>query len=293
MNPQSIAIKATRTGGLCYLKTIDTAQDGSGRQSAAKHSHHASSCRPKRPKSSQKAARCRLIEVFAGRADNPYEPRCTRLGGVCRPPYEARRRPETRMISTRPNLAYLKTAWAAHASISAENCHQSYEDAGITFEQFNHSWIVRKNDTQVSTMPLRYTRQELRMGFLGRIEMEARKAAAEIDAVLFRYLELPDDHTIIVELEESMRHLRRHGNRALTILVGPSVLADAPEQVFIEMRVFLDAPRACLYAHRDGTDLLANLSKRERHPRAGTYAELAKLVASTLNTAIEQVVSTN
>jgi hypothetical protein len=189
------------------------------------------------------------------------------------------------MISARPNLAYLKAAWAAHASISAENCKQSYDDAGITFERVNHSWIVRKNDTQVSTMPLRYTRHELRMGFLGRIEMEARKAAAEMEGGLLRDLLLPEDHTMIVELEASMRHLRRRGHRALTILIGPSVLTTTPEQVYVEITVFLDAPRACLHAHRNGTDLLANAPKRQRHPRASTYAELGLQVADTLNEA--------
>ena len=197
------------------------------------------------------------------------------------------------MISTRPNLVYLKAAWAAHASISAENCRQSYDEAGITFERVNHSWIVCKNDTQVSTMPLRYTRQDLRMGFLGRIEMEARKAAAEIEAVLLRDLDLPDDHTIIVELEQSMRQLRRNGSRALSILIGPAAPADAPVQIYAEMHAFLDAPRACLYAHRKDTeghagmeDLLANVSKRQRHPRAATYTELAELIATTLNAAM-------
>ena len=130
------------------------------------------------------------------------------------------------MIHTQPNLAYLKAAWAALAGISAENCRQSYEEAGISFEQINHSWIVRKNDTQVSTMPLRYTRQELRMGFLGRIEMEARKAAAEIEGVLLRDLHLPEGHTLIVELEESMRHLRRRGHRALAIFIVPTSAAE-------------------------------------------------------------------
>ena len=200
---------------------------------------------------------------------------------------------ETCMISTRPNLAYLKAAWAAHASISAENSRQSYEEAGITFERVNHSWIVHKNNTQVSTMPLRYTREDLCMGFLGRIEMEARKAAAEIESVLFRDLNLPDDHTIIVELEQSMRQLRRNGSRALTILIGPTVLADVHTRIYVEMHAFLDAPRACLYAYRHGTeehadleDFLADASKRERHPRAATYAELAQLVAVTLNNAM-------
>jgi hypothetical protein len=189
------------------------------------------------------------------------------------------------MISTSPNLTYLKAAWAAHASISAENCKQSYDEAGITFERVNHSWIVRKNNTQVSTMPLRYTRHELRMGFLGRIEMEARKAAAEIEGGLLRDLVLPENHTMIAELEQSMRHLRRRGNRALTVLIGPSVMTPSPTQMYAEILVFLDAPRACLYVHRSGTDLLANASKRQRHPRAGTYSELARQVAATINQA--------
>lgn len=198
------------------------------------------------------------------------------------------------MISTRPNLAYLKAAWAAHASISAENCKQSYEDAGLSFERINHSWVVRKAQTQVSTMPLRYTRQELRMGFLGRIEMEARKVAAEIEGVLLRDLALPDDHTMIVELEQSMRHLRRKGHRDLTILVGPTASAPPEARVYVEMHAFLDAPRACLFAYRGGDathlgdDLLANASKRERHPRAASYAELAQRAAATINALFDE-----
>lgn len=199
------------------------------------------------------------------------------------------------MISTRPNLNYLKAAWAAHASISAENCKQSYEEAGISFERVNHSWIVRKNDTQVSTMPLRYTRQELRMGFLGRIEMEARKAAAEIENALLRDLVLPHDHSLIVDLEESMRHLRRRGHRALAIFIAPTAAATTADRIGVEIQAFLDAPRACLYGHRItpeghvGTDLLAGTHKRARHPRCASYAELGQQIAATLNDMLEKL----
>ncbi|MBE1159089.1 hypothetical protein [Dyella acidiphila] len=191
------------------------------------------------------------------------------------------------MISSRPNLVYLKAAWAAHASISAENCKQSYDQAGIHFERVNHSWIVRKNDTQVSTMPLRYTRQELRMGFLGRIEMEARKAAAEVEGGLLRDLLLPENYTMIVELEQSMRHLRKRGQRALSILIGPNAPTAAP--AYVEILVFLDAPRACLFAYSDGVDALTQLPKRQRHPRASSYAELAQMLAGTINDAFNEV----
>jgi hypothetical protein len=192
------------------------------------------------------------------------------------------------MIDPRPNLAYLKAAWAAHASISAENCRQSYDEAGIRFERVNHSWIVRKDHTQVSTMPLRYTRQELRMGFLGRIEMEARKAATEVEGGLLRHLELPDDYMMIVELEASMRHLRRRGHRALTILIEPSASTPSTTQAKVEIMVFLDAPRACMFAYRDGVDLLAGLPKKQRHRRASTYTELAHRLAETINTAFNE-----
>jgi hypothetical protein len=198
------------------------------------------------------------------------------------------------MISTRPNLAYLKAAWAAHASISAEYCRQSYDEAGISFERVNHSWIVRKDGTQVSTMPLRYTRQELRMGFLGRIEMEARKAAHEMETILLHELELPEDHSIVVEMEEAMRRLRRNGTRSMKIFIGPRVLSECFPQVFAEVHVFLDAPRACLFLHQRNTkestavDLLADAPKRKRHPRADSYAELAKLIATTIQDTVEE-----
>jgi hypothetical protein len=199
------------------------------------------------------------------------------------------------MLNAQPNLTYLKAAWAAHAGISAENCRQSYDEAGISFERVNHSWIVRKNDTLVSTMPLRHTRQDLRMGFLGRIEMEARKVAAEIEGALLRDLDLPEEHTLMVELEESMRHLRRRGSRVLAIFVAPTATADVDARVGVEIRAFMDAPRACLYAHRidahgfAGADLLAACSKRERHPRAASYAELGQCIAATLNGILEDL----
>lgn len=199
------------------------------------------------------------------------------------------------MISSRPNLAYLKAAWAAHASISAENCRQSYDDAGISFERVNHSWIVRKSGTQVSTMPLRYTRQELRMGFLGRIEMEARKAAREMETILLHNLDLPEDHSLIVELEEAMRHLHRNGARSMKIFVGPSVLAASSfPQLYAEIHVFLDAPRACLFIHERSSaeeavvDLLANAEKRKRHPRAASYAELAQIIVATIHELMDE-----
>jgi hypothetical protein len=198
------------------------------------------------------------------------------------------------IISTRPNIAYLKAAWAAHASISAENCRQSYDDAGISFERVNHSWIVRKSGTQVSTMPLRYTRQELRMGFLGRIEMEARKAAHEMETILLHELELPDDHSVVVDMEEAMRRLRRNGTRSMKIFVGPHVLSESFPQLFAEVHVFLDAPRACMFLHRRNAkdaaaiDLLADAPKRKRHPRAATYAELAQLIVTTIHEAMDE-----
>ena len=199
------------------------------------------------------------------------------------------------MLSAQPNLAYLKAAWAAHASISAENCRQGYDAAGISFERVNHSWIVRKDGLQVSTMPLRHTRQELRMGFLGRIEMEARRAAAEIEAALLRDLVLPDDHVLVVELEESMRQLRRRGSRALAMFIAPAAEADLSNRIGVEIQAFLDAPRACLYAHAlnaadgyAGADLLAACAKRDRHPRAATYGELGQRIVATLRAALEQ-----
>jgi hypothetical protein len=198
------------------------------------------------------------------------------------------------MISSRPNLTYLKAAWAAHASISAENCRQSYEDAGLSFERINHSWIVRKSGTQVSTMPLRYSRQELRMGFLGRIEMEVRKAVQEMETILLHELDVPEEHSIAVELEDAMRRLRRNGNRAMKIFMGPTVPAHSFPQFFVEIHVFLDAPRACIYAHRrdaedeTAVDLLADASKRHRHPRANSYAELAQLIVTTIHDAMDE-----
>jgi len=196
------------------------------------------------------------------------------------------------MISTQPNLVYLKAAWAAFAGISGENCRQTYEEAGLTFERINHSAVVRKNKIQVSTMPLHHTRQELRVGFLGRIEMEARKAATEVEAILHRDLELPDGHTMLVMLEESMRFLRRNGSRALSIMIGPTIHAEDPAPIHIEIRVFLDAPRACIFAHQimptasGEVNLLAHAPKRERHPRADTYTELSQRIGATLNTVI-------
>ena len=193
------------------------------------------------------------------------------------------------MLQTAPNIAYLKAAWAAFAGISGANAKQSYEAAGLSFTHINHSTLVRKNDVQVSTMPVHYTRHDLRVGFLGRIENEVRKAAFELDAVFYRDLELPEGHRLVIELEECLRLLRRRGNRSLSIVVEPDGSTPLDAAVRVEMRVFLDAPRACVYAcAADASgqfDLLEDAPKRVRMPRAANYAELAQQMSATLNQA--------
>lgn len=195
------------------------------------------------------------------------------------------------MLQTTPNIAYLKAAWAAFAGISGSNAGQSYEAAGLSFTRINHSTVVRKNDVQVSTMPLYYTRHELRVGFLGRIENEVRKAVDEIDAVLYRDLCLPEGHQLVIELEECLRMLRRRGHRSLSIRIQPDGSAALEACALVEMRIFLDSPRACLFASAaDATtngfvDLLEDAPKRARMPRAAGYGELAAQMSVTLNEA--------
>lgn len=193
------------------------------------------------------------------------------------------------MLQTPPNIAYLKAAWAAFAGISGANAKQSYEAAGLSFTRINHSTLVRKNDIQVSTMPIRYTRHELRVGFLGRIENEVRKAAFELDAVFYRDLELPEGHRLVIELEECLRLLRRRGHRSLSVLIEPDGSVPLDGAVRVDMRVFLDSPRACVFASAvDASgqiDLLQEAPKRARMPRAANYAELAARMSATLNQA--------
>ena len=193
------------------------------------------------------------------------------------------------MLQTAPNIAYLKAAWAAFASISGVNAQQSYEAAGLSVTRINHSTLVRKNDVQVSTMPIHYTRHELRVGFLGRIENEVRKAVFEMDAVFYRDLCLPEGHRLVIELEECLRMLRRRGNRSLSILVEADASMPLDAAARVEMRVFLDSPRACVYACAADAggqvDLLEDAPKRARMPRAANYAELAAQISATLNEA--------
>ncbi|WP_199096302.1 hypothetical protein [Dyella sp. ASV21] len=197
------------------------------------------------------------------------------------------------MLYSSPNLTYLKAAWAAFASISGANAKQSYEEAGLSFSRINHSVLVRKNDLQVSTMPLRYTRQDLRIGFLGRIENEVRKLVAQIEPILLRALQIPEGHHLVIELEECLRLLRRKGHRSLSILIQPDSDAELDAIVQVEMRVFLDSPRACLFiCLADATshhqfDLLAAAPKRARVPRADDYVSLAEQMAATVNAALE------
>ncbi|WP_243049534.1 hypothetical protein [Dyella sp. RRB7] len=196
------------------------------------------------------------------------------------------------MLQPAPNITYLKAAWAALGGISGANAKQSYEAAGLSFTRVNHSTLVRKNDVQVSTMPVRYTRQELRVGFLGRIENEVRKMVAQMEPILLRDLELPSGYQLVIELEECLRLLRRKGNRSLSIMVVPQEETAFAATLRIEMRVFLDSPRACLFAcvadagMHHHVDLLATAPKRVRVPRAGSYAELAEQMASTVNAAL-------
>jgi hypothetical protein len=201
------------------------------------------------------------------------------------------------MLNSAPNLDYLKAAWSALACISGQNAGQSYEASGLTLQRINHSTIVRKGHIQVATMPLRYTRSELRVGFLGRIENEVRKAVSELDSVLFHSLDVPDGHRLVIELEESMRSLRRAGGRMLSIFLNPEPDTEHKTFFAVEMRVFLDAPRACLFAQRISTqgdekiDLLAQAPKRARVPRAPSYAALAQQMAETINAALQSEVA--
>jgi hypothetical protein len=196
------------------------------------------------------------------------------------------------MLQSAPNIAYLKAAWAAFAGISGHNATQSYEAAGLTFTRINHSTLVRKNDVQVSTMAVRYTRQDLRTGFLGRIENEVRKIVSEMESVFLRDLQLPEGHCLVVELEECLRQLRRKGNRSLTIVIRPDEAENIAAAALIEMRIFLDSPRACVFAclsdasDRHQIDLLGGAPKRARVPRAEDYAELAGQMVATINEAL-------
>lgn len=193
------------------------------------------------------------------------------------------------MLQAAPNIDYLKAAWAAFAGISGANARQSYEAAGLSFTRINHSTLVRKNDVQVSTMPVHYTRHELRVGFLGRIENEVRKAVNEMEAVFWRDLCLPEGHELVIELEECLRQLRRRGNRSLSMLIQPGGPLPADARVQVEMRLFLDSPRAALFAHAPDAaghgviNLLEEAPKRARMPRAGSYAALAAEMSVTLN----------
>ncbi|RAO77543.1 hypothetical protein [Dyella jiangningensis] len=201
------------------------------------------------------------------------------------------------MLQSSPNIAYLKAAWAAFAGISGSNAGQSYEAAGLSFARINHSTLVLKDRVQVSTMPLHYTRHELRTGFLGRIENEVRKAISQMEAVLLRELCIPYGHELVVELEEGLRQLRRRGHRSLSILIRPCDYEALETRAQIEMRVFLDSPRACLFASLSDAsgmkqvDVLAQAPKRTRVPRAAGYAELAQQMAETLNAAVAPYLS--
>lgn len=202
------------------------------------------------------------------------------------------------MLHTAPNLAYLRAAWAAYASISGPQSKQSYEDAGLCFTRINHSVLVHMNDIQVATMPLRYTRQELRVGFLGRIENEVRKLVAQMEPVLLRALQVPEGHQLIIELEECLRQLRRKGQRSLSILIHPEQDIELDATLHVEMRIFLDSPRACLFISlADATsnhqfDLLAAAPKRTRVPRADDYAGLAEQMAATINASLDLAYTT-
>lgn len=196
------------------------------------------------------------------------------------------------MLQSSPNIAYLKAAWSAFAGISGANAGQSYEAAGLSFTRINHSTLVLKNHVQVSTMPVHYSRHELRVGFLGRIENEVRKAVAEMEAALLRELCIPYGHRLDIELEECLRQLRRRGHRSLSIRVTPHKDEALETTAQVEMRVFLDSPRACVFAtlfDRQGlkqVDVLADAPKRARTPRAATYGELAQQMAATINAAV-------
>jgi len=196
-----------------------------------------------------------------------------------------------------PNLEFLKSAWSALQDIHVDNLGNGLAGTGLSFTRVNHSTLVRKGEVQVATLGLEFARQDLKSGFLGRIENEVRKVAAQIESVLIRDLVVPEDHVLRVELNDCIRKLRRGAGNTLSVAIEPTVDATDRSRLRVDMRFFLDTPRAVLFATltrpsvATTIDILADCSSRERKPRATSYAALAEQAAAAINRALAPYVA--
>jgi len=193
------------------------------------------------------------------------------------------------MASASPNLPLLKAMWTAIQGIGGEKRGRSYADVGMSFHPCGPYKMVFKDGLQVASVPTVSDRKYLRSELLAGIAKEARIVVAQIDAVLRRELNVPDQHDLVIDFDRNLRLIRTDGCNSFPITIERLAKSGDGASIRAELRFFLDAPRACLFIEACSTasgrsvDLLATASNRERHPRAGTYGELASKIATTFN----------
>lgn len=186
----------------------------------------------------------------------------------------------------------LAARWEAINAISGDNISNSYEKAGLTFERDGRFSRVMKNGIDVAYMTPQFNRRELHDAIIGNIQGDA-KVIGEILTESYKKLNLPAGYTFRFNPESSIRDINSfHGkNMCAFIQLGGKGSEYNPNQADVELRVFLDSPRAIVFAKKGPRFFGQNedlLKDGEPHLSAQSYEELAPALVSIFNDKILQ-----
>lgn len=180
-----------------------------------------------------------------------------------------------------------KATWEAVAAISGDNVKQSYEKAGLTFERDGRFAIVKKDGLSVAHMTPQFNRQQLYDAMIGNLQSGAQHIAGILENA-YKELKVPDGYSFIFDPVRDIRQIASFRNNeinAFVRLVGENV-DHVPDQLAVELRVFLDEPRAYLFATKGPRFFGQNVSLLEdKEPSfyAASYEALASNLVTFFN----------
>lgn len=181
----------------------------------------------------------------------------------------------------------LKARWAAVNAISGDNLRNSYEQADLSFERDGRFNRVSKDGITVAIMTPQFNRKELYDALISNIQDEA-KLVGEVFTDAYKKLNIPDEYSFRFDVERDIRDIASfHGNQlsAYIGLYGKDT-ERVPDQLAVELRVFLDSPRAHVFATKGPRFFDQNVSLlqgKEPFVYAESYEELAYDLVTLFN----------
>lgn len=181
----------------------------------------------------------------------------------------------------------LKATWNAVKSISGDRINESYEKAGLTFQRDGRFVVVMKDDAKIAHMTPQFNRHELHDALIGNIQSSAKEIARVLTKA-FKELHIPNGYGFSFAPEQSIRDVASfHGNNMSVFIRIEGNDTDAiPEQVDTEIRVFLDEPRAILFANKGARffgESRKLLESKDRFVYAKSYNDLASRLVELVN----------